>query len=160
MRFFSLVVASSFLLLTACASKPIERASDFTQADRNGDGKVSQAEWLNAGGSESAFLAIDKERKGKLDETQYREAIRMSDQSGANAQRQQQMADDDITSRVRNALNHRRDLNASVVRVETYQRQVTLSGIVRTAQEKAIAEDTARSISGVANVFNQLVIRQ
>lgn len=153
-------VAATFLVLTACASKPIEKASDFAQADRNGDSKVSQAEWLNSGGSEAAFLAIDRERKGKLDESQYREAIRMADQTGASAQRQQQMADDDITNRVRDALNNRRDLNAGALRVETYQRQVTLSGVVRTSQEKATAEDTARSVSGVANVFNQLVIRQ
>jgi osmotically-inducible protein OsmY len=44
--------------------------------------------------------------------------------------------------------------------VETYQRQVTLSGIVRTQQEKLTAEDVARGVSGVTNVFNQIVIRQ
>ena len=84
----------------------------------------------------------------------------MADQTGASTQRQQQMADDDINNRVRDAINNRRDLNAAAVRVETYQRQVTLSGVVRTSQEKSIAEDAARSVSGVANVFNQLVIRQ
>ncbi len=157
-----LLISAAILstLLVGCATKPVEKASDFSQADRNGDGKVSQAEWLNTGGSEASFLAIDKERKGKLDESQFREATRLSDQSTSNIQRQQQMADDDINSRVRQALISRRDLNAAAIRVETYQRQVTLSGSVRTMQEKNIAEDMARSISGVTNVFNQLVIRQ
>ncbi|HQV80502.1 MAG TPA: BON domain-containing protein [Agitococcus sp.] len=157
---YNFFIVTTFSLLTACANQPIEQASDFAQADRNGDGKVSLAEWLNSGGSEPAFLAVDRERKGKLDERQYREAIRMADQTGASTQRQQQMADDDINNRVRDAINNRRDLNAAAVRVETYQRQVTLSGVVRTSQEKSIAEDAARSVSGVANVFNQLVIRQ
>lgn len=157
-RFFPAL--SLMFLLTACAGKPVEKASDFAQADRNGDGSVSQAEWLNSGGSEAAFLAIDRERKGKLDETAYREAVRLADQTGATAQRQQQMGDDDITNRVRSALISRRDLNSTSVRVETYQRQVTLSGIVRTQQEKLVAEDAARGVSGVTNVFNQIVIRQ
>jgi hypothetical protein len=152
--------AGMFLSLVACANKPVEKASDFAQADRNGDGKVSQAEWLNTGGSEAAFLAIDKERKGKLTEDQYRDAVRMADQNGAAAQRQQQMADEDINNRVRQSLSARRDLNSAAIRVETYQRQVTLSGSVRTMQEKNVAEDVARGVSGVSNVFNQLVIRQ
>lgn len=156
----SLSLMATFLILTACATKPVEKASDFAQADRNGDGKVSQAEWLNTGGSEAAFLAVDRERKGQLDETTYRDAIRMADQNGAAAQRQQQMADEDITNRVRAALLNRRDLNGTGLRIETYQRQVTLSGVVRTQQEKQIAESTAQSVNGVANVFNQLVIRQ
>ncbi len=155
-----LLLTSIFLGLVACASKSVERAADFSQADRNRDGKVSQAEWLNTGGSEAAFLAIDKERKGKLDETQFRDATRLSDQSAMNVQRQQQMADEDINSRVREALTSQRSLNPAAIRVETYQRQVTLSGSVRTMQEKNIAEDTARGVSGVSNVFNQLVIRQ
>ena len=155
-----LIGAAILSSLVACATKPVEKASDFSQADHNGDGKVSQAEWLNTGGSEASFLAIDKERKGKLDEAQFREATRLSDQSTANVQRQQQMADEDINNRVRQSLSARRDLNPAAIRVETYQRQVTLSGSVRTMQEKNIAEDTARGVSGVSNVFKQLVIRQ
>lgn len=154
------ICTGMFLSIVACATKPVEKASDFAQADRNGDGKVSQAEWLNTGGSEAAFLAVDKERKGKLTEEQYRDVVRMADQNGAAAQRQQQMADEDINNRVRQSLSARRDLNPVAIRVETYQRQVTLSGSVRTMQEKNIAEDTARGVSGVSNVFNQLVIRQ
>jgi osmotically-inducible protein OsmY len=157
---FRFSIITSILLLAACANKPVEKASDFAQADRNGDGRVSQAEWLNTGGAEAAFLAIDRERKGQLDESAYREAVRMADQTGATAQRQQQMGDEDITNRVRSALSSRRDLNSTALRVETYQRQVTLSGIVRTQQEKLTAEDVARGVSGVTNVFNQIVIRQ
>ena len=35
------ICAGMFLSLVACANKPVEKASDFAQADRNGDGKVS-----------------------------------------------------------------------------------------------------------------------
>ena len=61
-----LIGAAILSSLVACATKPVEKASDFSQADHNGDGKVSQAEWLNTGGSEASFLAIDKERKGEF----------------------------------------------------------------------------------------------
>ena len=64
-------------LVSACASTPPEHTPDFLKADTNHDGAVSLPEWLHFGGSEASYLAIDKERTGKLSETQFREALRM-----------------------------------------------------------------------------------
>ena len=34
---YNFFIVTTFSLLTACANQPIEQASDFAQADRNGD---------------------------------------------------------------------------------------------------------------------------
>ena len=100
------------VLISACSHNPPQRTADFVRADSNGDGHVSLPEWLGFGGTEAAFLAIDRERAGKLDEAAFREALRMSDQGAGVTQRQR------------------------------------------------LAEDVARSVNGIGQVFNQIVIRQ
>lgn len=148
------------LVLAGCASAPLERSADFARADSNRDGRVSLPEWLQFGGGEAAFLALDRERRGYLEEVGFREALRLSDQATQVTERQQENIDDGLSRQVKAALAGNRDLNSWNFRIETYQRNVTLSGAVRTPREKQLAEDVARSVSGVANVFNQIVIRQ
>jgi len=155
---FWLIICSS--LMVACSNNPPQRTADFARADTNGDGAVTLPEWLGFGGAEAAFLAIDRERTGKLDESAFREALRMSDHGSAVTQRQQQNMDVQLTQQVKAALQANRNLNGWNLRVESYQNSVTLSGAVRTDQEKRLAEDLARSVSGVVQVFNQIVIRQ
>ena len=38
------ICAGMFLSLVACANKPVEKASDFAQADRNGGGELKN--WI------------------------------------------------------------------------------------------------------------------
>lgn len=146
------------LLLTACASTP-EAPGDFARTDSNHDGYVSLNEWKLAGGRELAFMAIDKDRRGRLDEAGFYEARRLDRSAGADSEAARQAGDAQITQAVRSALGTQRDLNGYAVRVETYQGNVQLSGAVRSAREKQAVEDVAAGVTGVRQVFNSLVIQ-
>jgi hyperosmotically inducible periplasmic protein len=63
-----------------------------------------------------------------------------------------------ITTRVRTALLNDRTVNGSTIDVSTVNRVVTLSGRVRTAQERERAVAIARDTGGVADVRSQLQI--
>jgi len=150
-----------FTLLAGCSSMPAQRTPEFEQADVNHDGKIVLAEWLRFGGAEASFLAADVERRGSLDESQFRQAVRLNYEAvGGGSARQQKVLDGQIMADTKRALEQSRDLNAWNIAVEVYQGNVTLSGPVRTAREKQAAEQLASSVSGVKAVFNQLVIKQ
>jgi hypothetical protein len=148
-------------LLAGCSTLPAQRTPEFERADVNCDGKIELAEWLRFGGAEASFLAVDVERKGSLDETQFRQAVRLNDEAtGGGSVRQQKVLDGQIMSDAKRALEQSRDVNAWNIIVEVYQGNVTLSGPVRTLREKQAAEQIASGVMGVNAVFNQLVIKQ
>ena len=66
--------------------------------------------------------------------------------------------DTTITTRVRTALLNDRTVNGSTIEVSTVNRVVTLSGRVRTAQERERAVAIASGTGGVADVRSQLQI--
>lgn len=146
--------------LTGCMSLPQSTTVEFTQADQNQDGFVTLAEWLNFGGTEAAFLAIDRSRFGYLKEAEFREALRLSDQAGQVTERQYQYMDQQLISQVEARLKDEKQLNSWNIRVQSVQRQITLSGVVRTSQEKSLAEKITRTVEGVSDVYNQITIRQ
>jgi hypothetical protein len=146
------------LLLSACAANP-EAPGDFARADSNSDGYVSFNEWKQSGGRELAFLAADKQKKGRLNESAFIEAQRLDRTAGADAESARQASDAQITQEIRAALAGRRDINGYAIRVETYQGNVQLSGNVRSAREKAAAEEMAAAARGVRQVFNSIVIQ-
>lgn len=158
MRLTALCAAVSGLFLTACASNP-EVPGDFSRADSNRDGYVSLNEWKISGGRELAFMAVDKDRKGRLNELGFYEAQRLNVSVGADAEAARQASDQQVTNDIRNALNGRRDINGYAVRVETYQGNVQLSGSVRTDKEKRSVEDVARGVAGARQVFNTITIQ-
>ena len=156
-----LVIFAVCSFLSGCSSIPAQRTPEFEQADLNHDGKIVLSEWLRFGGAEASFLAVDAERKGFLDEAQFRQAIRLNDEAtGGNGARQQHSLDGQIQSDTKRALEQSRDVNAWNIAVEVYQGNVTLSGPVHSPREKQAAEQIASSVSGVKAVFNQLVIKQ
>jgi len=156
-----LTAALCALLVAGCSSVQIQRTPEFAQADSNGDGRVHLPEWLRFGGVEASFLAADTEHKGWLDETEFRQALRLNDEAtGGGTVRQMQVLDGQIRSDVRRAFEGSRDVAARNITVEVYQGNVTLSGPVRTVREKQAAEQIASAVMGVKAVFNQLVIRQ
>jgi hyperosmotically inducible protein len=63
-----------------------------------------------------------------------------------------------ITTRVKTALLNDRSVNGSTIDVSTANGVVTLSGSVRTAQERERAVAIARSTGGVADVRSMLQI--
>lgn len=158
MRLIALCAAVSGLLLSACASKP-EAPGDFARADSNRDGYVSLNEWKISGGRDMAFMAVDKDRKGRLSEQGFYEAQRLGASAGADAEAARQASDELISSEIRNALSGRRDVNGYAVRVEAYQGNVQLSGTVRTDKEKRAVEDIARGVRGARQVFNTIIIQ-
>lgn len=146
-------------LLTACAHQRPEATGAFGRADTNGDRKISLNEWQLNGGKDAAFLAIDTERKGSLNESQFYEAQRLNDTTVQGTESQRQAVDAQITQAVRNALAADRDLSGWAIRVETYQGNVQLSGTVRSDKEKLRAQDIAAGVSGVKQVFNSITIK-
>lgn len=148
------------VLLSGCATPPKEFTADFVNADRNGDKKISLPEFLNFGGTEAAFLALDPKREGYLDESRFREATRLSDRDGGSAQRQQVNIDQQLAADVNAAFAGSPDLYPGSIQVSVFQGNVTLSGNVRTTKEKQIAEGIAQRTAKSRTVFNQIVIRQ
>lgn len=155
-----LVVLTLASLTAGCSTMPAQRTPEFEQADVNSDGKIELAEWLRFGGAEASFLAADVERKGKLDETQFRQALRFNDEATGGGARQQKVLDEQIMADAKRALEQSRDVNGWNISVEVYQGNLTLSGPVRTQREKQTAEHLVSRVVGVKTVFNQLVIRQ
>lgn len=155
-----LVVLALASLTAGCSTMPAQRTPEFEQADVNSDGKIELAEWLRFGGAEASFLATDVERKGKLDETQFRQALRFNDEATGGGARQQKVLDEQIMADAKRALEQSRDVNGWNISVEVYQGNLTLSGPVRTQREKQTAEHLVSRVVGVKTVFNQLVIRQ
>lgn len=156
-----LVAISAVVAVAGCSSVPLQRTAEFEQADKNSDGKVVLTEWLRFGGVESSFIAADTERRGSLEEAQFRQVLRFDDEAtGKGAARNQKVYDNQISADVMRSLEQSRDVNAWNIKIEVYQGDVTLSGPVRTSREKQVAEQLAAGVVGVKTVFNQLAIRQ
>jgi hyperosmotically inducible protein len=64
-----------------------------------------------------------------------------------------------ISTKVRSQLIEDQALRAFDIHVETMQDVVQLSGFVDSTQQKAQAEQIARSINGVRSVRNNIVVR-
>lgn len=69
-------------------------------------------------------------------------------------------SDAEITARVKTALIRTDDTKARQINVETENGIVQLSGFVDSEQMKSAATTTARGVSGVQDVRNELVVRQ
>jgi len=161
MKSLYLVTFIAFFLLAGCSTIPVQRTPEFEKADSNNDGKVLLTEWLRYGGAEASFIAADVNRKGSLNEAQFRQATRLNDEAkGGSNGRNQKVLDGQILSDAKLALEQSRDVNAWNIKVEVYQGNVTLSGPVRSARERQVAEQIVSSVMGVKTVFNQLVIKQ
>lgn len=73
---------------------------------------------------------------------------------------QRTRSDSEITARVKTALIGNDETKARQINVETENGVVQLSGFVDSQQMKAAAAETARGVSGVREVHNELVVRQ
>jgi len=68
----------------------------------------------------------------------------------------QLISDTNITAKVKSQLAGDPAINALTVKVDTSNGQVTLSGKVALAEQKAEAEKVARQVDGVKDVVNQI----
>lgn len=64
-----------------------------------------------------------------------------------------------ITAKVKAALALRDTLKSTGIKVTTENQNVLLSGLVKTWEQKELAESVARSVEGVKNVENLLAVR-
>jgi len=146
--------------LTACMTVPKPTTVEFVQADQNKDGVVTLNEWLDSGRIEAAFLAVDRNRIGFIRERDFREALRLSGQASQITQRQQSQVDRQLVAQVELHLKNSAQINSWNINVQSVASNITLSGVVRTAQEKSLVEKITRTVDGVGEVYNQIVIRQ
>lgn len=64
-----------------------------------------------------------------------------------------------ITTRIKSALVADKTVSAFDVSVETFKGRVLLSGYVKSADERRRAEGIARSVAGVKEVSNKIVVQ-
>lgn len=64
-----------------------------------------------------------------------------------------------ISGRIKTRLFYDPLVSAFQVQVETYRRQVQLSGFVDTAEQKVRAEEIARTVPGISGVRNDLIVK-
>jgi osmotically-inducible protein OsmY len=69
-----------------------------------------------------------------------------------------QLEDKRIQSRVKDALNDNIPDGAMQIDVTSYNRRVLLTGVVRTAEQKALAETSAAKVENVREVVNELTV--
>ncbi|MBB3642192.1 BON domain-containing protein [Variovorax atrisoli] len=67
--------------------------------------------------------------------------------------------DTSITARVKTSLLANKDVSAAEVNVETFKGRVQLSGFVKTPDQRRRAGEIARSVKGVNEVVNDILIR-
>lgn len=67
--------------------------------------------------------------------------------------------DTSITTRVKTSLLANKDVSAAEVNVETFKGRVQLSGFVKTPDQRRRAGEIARSVKGVNEVVNDILIR-
>jgi osmotically-inducible protein OsmY len=65
-----------------------------------------------------------------------------------------------ITERVRAALDLERDLGTAMLRVQTSNRQVLLTGGVETSSQRDLAIQVASSVQGVSGVQDGITLKQ
>lgn len=71
-----------------------------------------------------------------------------------------EMVDDaTLTTKVKTAFAQDPGVKAIDVKVDTFKGTVQLNGFVNTAEEKARAEQIARSVQGVVNVQNNVTVK-
>lgn len=79
--------------------------------------------------------------------------------AGPNRSAGQTVDDATITAKVKSQLLANPDVSALNVNVTTYQGQVQLSGYVNSAEQRRLAEQIAKDVTGVKSVSNDLIVK-
>ncbi len=155
-----LLLASLFGALAAApalaAPSAQPSAPGFKVYDKDGDGAVSQAEFLVQGGQEAAFRAADVNRDNRLDRDEFLKASASNERLKAG----KTVDDAVITARVKMLLLRDAGVNGSDLQVLTHKGMVLLSGSVDDASQIALAERLTRGVEGVKLVSNDLRVKR
>lgn len=154
-RFLSMTLASvigTFSIASVVAAKAMP---DFKVADSNGDGVVSMVEYAAQGGQGQAFHNGDTNDDSRLNNDEYVKAIASEDRIKAS-----KFVDDAwITAKVKALLLKDEGIKGLSVQVDTHKGMVQLSGWVEKPSQITQAEKIARSVEGVKEVRNDLLVK-
>lgn len=128
----------------------------FNRLDMNDNGTLTKAEASKEKLFAENFSVADIDSNGVLDEAEYieyRSQIEKKDLKRV-------LGDTEITARIKAALVKEAGLKSLKIDVETYKHVVLLSGFVDTQQQIEQAEKIARSIEGVEDVKNSLILKK
>ena len=140
--------------LAAAAAKA--SAPGFKAYDKDGDGAVSQAEFLVRGGQELAFREGDANRDNRLSGDEFIKASAYNDRLKAG-----KLGDDAwISAKVKALLLKDQQVRGLDVKVQSHEGNVLLSGWVDDVGQIAQAEKIARRVEGVKMVANDLRIKR
>jgi osmotically-inducible protein OsmY len=159
--------------------------TDWRTRSREGSGSIGREEEGGAGrerGSRGIFAEYDRDRydRGRGDEAEswsgraagrrsespetmswsYTEVWLIPGPYTGRGPRGYQRSDERIQEDVSERLMQHGRLDASDIEVQVANGEVTLTGNVRTREEKRHAEDVAESVSGVQHVQNQLRVSE
>lgn len=146
-------VLSAFIAGSAFAAPA---APSFKTYDSNGDGLISQKEFMVGGGKEPAFREGDANLDYHLNNDEFIKANAYNDRIKAG----KYVDDAWITTKVKALLLKDEGVKGLDVNVETHQGTVQLSGWVNNATQVAQAEKVAHSVEGVTGIKNDLQIKR
>ncbi len=137
------------------ADKSQEPNPKFEQLDKNHDGFITRDEVRGIRDFGRAFDQADKNKDGKLDPAEFLEADAIHDRIVAGTY----VDDSVVTAKVKAALLKEPDLKSLDVKVETLHGEVLLSGFVTDQAQREKAMKVAVAVTGVASVKDAMVVR-
>lgn len=137
-------------------TRPQADNAEFMKLDTNRDGALSRDEVRHLRDYEKGFAEADRNGDGKLDAN---ESI-MAHSLRERAQAARYAEDSFITAKVKTALLREKDLKSLDVSVETYDKEVLLSGFVKDEGQRRKALHAAAGVAGVEGVKDGLAVRK
>jgi hyperosmotically inducible protein len=138
------------------ALHPQADSAGFARLDANRDGYLSFGEIKHSDEYHKPFLEADADRDGRLNGTEVIKAHQLYERALAA----RYAADAWITAKVKTALLREKGLDSFDVSVETFEKEVLLSGFVDDAEQKRKALLVASGVSGVQDVKDGLAVRK
>lgn len=132
-----------------------ERSAEFRQLDANDDGVLSFKEIAHLRGYHKPFAEADRDSDGRLSPEEAITAQQLYERALAG----RYAGDAWITAKVKTALLREEGMNSFDVSVETFDREVLLSGFVESAEQKRKALLVASDVEGVKDVKDGLQVR-